>query len=283
MSFFKRNLGWTLLAIFFIIVLTIILSSKSSSIDNNIREELVSSWEIIDRELTVSKTWELNILSELITEEIVESKEEKEDITKYNKKEDKIDIEIINKWLDNNKKEAYFRVNVGSLKLNNIYFNKTLAYLSSWDKLKQISNKNSKGCFKIKVVSAINKNNIWKKWYVCEKYLRNDLKKEINRNNKKEDKKVKISKKYKKPSLVQKDIFYKINVGSLKLNNIYFNKTLAYLSSWDILRQITNKNNKWCFEVRIILSNKENNLWKQWYVCEKYLKRVELESTWLAF
>jgi hypothetical protein len=43
MSFLKRNLGWTLLAIFFIIVLTIILSSKSSSIDNNIREELVSS------------------------------------------------------------------------------------------------------------------------------------------------------------------------------------------------------------------------------------------------
>ena len=64
-----------------------------------------------------------------------------------------------------------FEVGVHMLKLNNANFSVKLALMNHGDRLKQLTKENSYGCFLIEILDAQNKINVWKKWYVCKKYL----------------------------------------------------------------------------------------------------------------
>lgn len=64
-----------------------------------------------------------------------------------------------------------FEIGVFSLKLNNAYFNETLAYMLRGDRVKQLTQENVRGCFMVEITKSQNPENTWKTWYVCKKYL----------------------------------------------------------------------------------------------------------------
>ena len=65
---------------------------------------------------------------------------------------------------------------------------------------------------------------------------------------------------------------YEIWVHALKLNNKYFNQTLAYMSRGDRVTQLTQENSHGCFMVEV------EKTWKNWYVCKKYLQDISDSS-----
>ncbi len=67
---------------------------------------------------------------------------------------------------------------------------------------------------------------------------------------------------------------FEIGVHSLKLNNKYFNETLAYIMRGDTVKQLTEENKYGCFEVEITQSVLDANQGKKWYVCKKYLQDI---------
>lgn len=71
---------------------------------------------------------------------------------------------------------------------------------------------------------------------------------------------------------------FEVGVHSLKLNNKYFNETLAYMLKGDIVRQITSENAYGCFEVELMTSALKKNIGKTGYVCKKYLQDLQDDS-----
>jgi hypothetical protein len=55
---------------------------------------------------------------------------------------------------------------------------------------------------------------------------------------------------------------FEIGVHSLKLNNMYFNDTLAYMMQGDSIKQLTTENSYGCFEVKITDSQLARNIGK---------------------
>lgn len=66
---------------------------------------------------------------------------------------------------------------------------------------------------------------------------------------------------------------YEIEAYSLKLNNKYFNKTIAYLQMHDRLIQTGAENSHGCFEVEV-QDAKYVTTWTKGYVCKKYLNKI---------
>lgn len=64
---------------------------------------------------------------------------------------------------------------------------------------------------------------------------------------------------------------YKVAVKSLRLNNLYFSRTLWYLNQGDTLKQKGNQNSNGCFEAEVLSAQNSDNLGKVGYVCQKYL------------
>ena len=57
------------------------------------------------------------------------------------------------------------------LKLNNKAFNTALTVMNKGDKLEQIGNENTHGCFQVRILTSKVANDIGKVGYVCKKYL----------------------------------------------------------------------------------------------------------------
>lgn len=292
MNFFQKHAGPMVLSIFFVTMLSVIHFSDNENLEVKSNQNVVAyndedvlNQDKIDEENLLSElTWMVNesVLANESEEDINLGLEEDDSLGKLVKAERKVEVEYLNEW----KKEIIgdgknYYVWVYSLKLNNKYFNETLAYLRKWDKIEKVWTENSKWCFKVNVLSSYNNVNKWKKWYVCKKYLSETIVDSFN-------KAVIVKKVDNKKILADNNTVinwgnYKINVLSLKLNNIYFNKPIAFLDKTDVLKQIWPENSKWCFEVRITITEKSHKLWRQWFVCKKYLKQEELESDWLTF
>ena len=68
-----------------------------------------------------------------------------------------------------------YQVTVNALKLNNKSFTQTLAFLKKNDRVQQIGSEDADGCFEVEVKTSHNIQNVWKRGYVCKKYLENIL------------------------------------------------------------------------------------------------------------
>ncbi len=64
---------------------------------------------------------------------------------------------------------------------------------------------------------------------------------------------------------------YKIAVPSLKLNDRLFSKVLWYLNQGDVVKQKGKQNVNGCFEAEVISAKNTLNIGKLGYVCQKYL------------
>lgn len=73
---------------------------------------------------------------------------------------------------------------------------------------------------------------------------------------------------------------YEVWVYSLKLNNKFFNETLWYMMQGDVVKQLTQENSFGCFEVEVLSAKNEDNVWKNGYVCKKYLSESSDSNGW---
>lgn len=70
---------------------------------------------------------------------------------------------------------------------------------------------------------------------------------------------------------------YEVGVHSLKLNNRYFNQTLAYMMEGDVVQQISEAKNG-IFKVQILKSSIARNVGKQGFVSKKYLRDTNYQG-----
>jgi hypothetical protein len=146
-----------------------------------------------------------------------------------------------------------FEIGVHSLKLNNMYFNDTLAYMMQGDSIKQLTTENSYGCFEVKITDSQLARNIGKTWYVCKKYLREAAEgKQVNNNI--------IFPEVTITTDTQIGDFITIEKSDVILWN-------DVLSAWDIVDQFSSGDEKGCFIVRVHDSVKAMNIGKVWTLC----------------
>ena len=131
-----------------------------------------------------------------------------------------------------------FEIWVHSLKLNNAYFNETLAYMKRGDRVKQLTNENVHGCFMIEILDANNENNIWKTGYVCKKYLQEKGEYVI-------EEKIAVEK-----------VFPVSNIGDLitiEVPSVTFGEGIV-LIKWDIIDQASATDSEGCFDAHVLSS-----------------------------
>lgn len=169
-----------------------------------------------------------------------------------------------NIWTDHTVSSSFLRI-------NNAYFTKKEGILQRGDVVKQLTNTNKYGCFKMKVLSA-KKSAIWKTGWVCEYYMKW---REETLSKYTTLKKIEKSKKVTKKIIYTKNqTLYNIKTHSLKINNAYFNHTVWYLSYWDTVQQIGSVNRHGCFKMKVVkvISSLQNRVGKIWWVCQKYVR-----------
>lgn len=77
------------------------------------------------------------------------------------------------------------------------------------------------------------------------------------------------------PSIGKK---YTVAVPALKLNNKNFDTTIGYLYKGDVLEQISPAGSDGCFEVKVLHSKNTPSLGKQGYVCKRYLSEATVSD-----
>ncbi len=241
MNFVARNLGWLLLLLFFLFMLFIISTNNKNWDDAN------QKWSSLINKETLSWSEDLDTLMKMINED----NEDNKNADLWGEKQELVKV------VDNNSKTSQ----EDEKKIKQGFFSK----------LFRKNNKNEK--WDKKEDTGIKKNTIQ------EKSKGNLIKKTGEQQ-------VSISsysniKKY-APEILKESSYpginletkigkqYKIGVHSLKLNNAYFNKTLAYMMKGDRVKQRTEENSYGCFQVEVLSGKK--NVGKIGYVCKKYLE-----------
>lgn len=197
---------------------------------------------------------------------------------------------------------ANYTIWVNAMKLNNAWFTKKLWTVYKWDTVKQLTKTNKYWCFKIEVEKSQDPKNNGKIAWACKYYMEwhtETLAQYVEvaqtyyaQVNTKAQKKVPVQKATKHiakkvhtkkvtPKMAYANMkkmtpvwtMHIVNTAGLKLNNAYFNKTLAYLVQWDELEQLTSMNSYGCFRWVVAKSHNPytNNKWKLWWVCNYYL------------
>jgi hypothetical protein len=157
-------------------------------------------------------------------------------------------------WIDLDTKIGNsYEIWVHSLKLNNKYFNETLAYMLQGDSVKQLSEENSYGCFEVEILNSVLTHNIGKTWYVCKKYL-----KEISEES--------------SIVMLKEVVEEKVEVSSKIWDFILVEKENAILRDivlevGDIIDQMTQADNQGCFMAHVYYSKNTANLGKIGSVC----------------
>ena len=184
-----------------------------------------------------------------------------------------------------------FQVGVHTLKLNNAYFNTTLAYMSHGDRLKQLTSENSYGCFQIEILSAKRNYNVGKKGYVCKKYLKNvgdttpaanvsaatpstTPMQTHNTSNSHTTPSNNVSESTQKQTSTQKYTWVQTQVGDLILveNTNYTFPSGHKLYYWDTLDQMTNLDENGCFTAHVSKSSNPDALGHVARVCMNNIK-----------
>lgn len=155
---------------------------------------------------------------------------------------------------------------VYSLKLNNAYFNETLAYMMEWDIVEQITKENAYGCFKVKISDSVISNNNGKQGYVCKKYLMDVV---VPQETIEQGKSEKSS--METPVSIETPANYYTPNGQLYLQDERFSQKLTVMDDTEVLKQIGDKDINGCFKVRIVGSSEEHctNVGLEGYVCEE--------------
>lgn len=139
--------------------------------------------------------------------------------------------------------------------------NKLLFYISEYIEKKKDLSKSKKNTLKNEIKKSVSN-------YLSRfEYLEN---KKTNKSVKKR----KTVKKYpsKDKSLSDNNIYYYVNVWSIKLNwNKNFTYTKAWLKKWDKLKFLEKVNNYSLLKLEIVSSYNKDNIWKVGYIYESYL------------
>ena len=155
-----------------------------------------------------------------------------------------------------------YKVWVHSLKINNAYFNKNLAYTMKGDILKQLTPENNHGCFKVEVLSSKLQASKWVVWYACKKWLEANTTVES------------VAAKQVVHNVVTTSIgdVHSVAPAELKINNASFDTVITKVKAGDTVEQVSAENQYGCFKVRIMTSSlSTNDIGKVGYACKKYL------------
>jgi hypothetical protein len=155
-----------------------------------------------------------------------------------------------------------FQVWVHSLKLNNKWFNKKLWFIMKGDTIKQLGFENVKWCFEVEVLQSTIESSIWKKAYVCKKYLS-----DISVDQKIEENEISTNIENIDASYTINKQYFKANTPtSLKTKSLQDTDLRVAIS--DVLLQISSLDNNGCFSVRVVGSNIDAQYGKQGYICK---------------
>lgn len=153
-----------------------------------------------------------------------------------------------------------FEIWVHSLKINNYNFTEKLGYLMKWDILKQLSKENNYWCFEMEVLKSKIASSVWKKWFVCKKYL-SETKESIEET---------IYDAINDNEIIQETplFFEKTKIGdTIEVSKEGLSISDSELLVWDILDQMSEIDEDGCFTVRVHQSVVPKNLWVTWKVC----------------
>ena len=153
------------------------------------------------------------------------------------------------------------------LKLNNKAFNTALTVMNKGDKLEQIGNENTHGCFQVRILTSKVANDIGKVGYVCKKYLSGHSWSVAAAHSN-----MTALQSYAMTRTTKMGDTHTVSAHSLKLNNAHFTKNLGYLSYGDTVKQLTVENTRGCFKVQVLSSRVSSSEGKLGFVCKKYLK-----------
>lgn len=145
-----------------------------------------------------------------------------------------------------------YSVWVTNLRLNNKYFDTTLAYMKEGERVQQLTNENSYGCFQVEVIRT------WKQWYVCKKYLTDETSEvslTVEKNNIKENDQT--SKTMSSPVAVLNTpvgSYYKIALENTNFFDVVLERFT--LDKWDVLKQVASADKKTgCVEMKVVGSS----------------------------
>ncbi|NDK09472.1 hypothetical protein GW846_01700 [Candidatus Gracilibacteria bacterium] len=166
-----------------------------------------------------------------------------------------------------------FKVGVHSLRLNNVYFNETLAFMFEGDRVEQLTPENSYGCFKIKIISSSTTQNNGSMGYVCKKYLKDTTGGNVNTPVQKE-----IKKNVQSEQKVQEEVKYsgmQTQIGDIimvNVDNVSFDNGEIKLQKGDSVDQMTKLDSAGCFIGRVFTAKIASSLEQVAKMCMSELR-----------
>lgn len=168
-----------------------------------------------------------------------------------------------------------YEVWVYSLKINDKTFKIKKWYLLRGDRVTQLEKANTRWCFKMKVISSKNQDNVWKVWYVCNKYLKDYSYDSV-------DWKI-IDSKIKELDWLDANVWYVIttkvwniySINSETNKSLKTDRVISKIEVWTIVEQVDNEDRYGCFVVLVLTSYWNNkDVWKIWYICKWNIERT---------
>lgn len=167
-----------------------------------------------------------------------------------------------------------YEVWVHSLKLNNVYFNETLAYMMKGDIVEQLTLENTRGCFQVKIIDSVNSYNNGKVGYVCKKYLADissadeadEVVTEITVNSQDVNNEEEVMQEV---TATVATVYYTPN-QEMFLQDKTFTQNLTLMDETEVLKKIGDVDTNGCFEVKIVGTSEANckNTGLTGYVCK---------------
>ncbi len=164
-----------------------------------------------------------------------------------------------------------FKVGVEMLKLINASFNETITLMYRGDVLKQLTEENKYGCFKIEIISSKGQKNNGLSWYVCKKYLSDTTAQTIT-HIKASTTPSSVPKTSETKETNQKELYYGAithvgNTIEVSYPIVHFDKENFKLAAGDRVDQMSELDKYGCFVGRVYESTIPGSLWKVTTMC----------------